>query len=117
MGRVLKVDHTRYKRKDDEEELERERAMNEYASRKNGEQDKRRGNSREGSAELERPLLVEEKELAALIRDHDEDDPMKEYLVQEKKKEVADALARLAKKARKSADRKKHHHHHHHRRR
>ena len=118
MGRVLKVDHTRYKRKDEEEELERERAMNEYAASrgKNGDQDERGSNSREGSEEAKRPLLPEERELAALIRDHDEDDPMKQYLVKEKKEEVANALARLAKKERKSADRKKHHHRHHHRR-
>lgn len=119
MGRVLKVDHTRYKRKDDEEELERERAINESAAAagrgKNGDQNGRRSDSGEGSEDSKRPLLPEERELAALIRDHDEDDPMKEYLVKEKKEEVANALARLAKKARKSADRKKHHHRHHHR--
>lgn len=117
MGRVLKVDHTRYKRKDEEEELERERAMNEYASRENGDQRERRSDSREGSVDSKRPLLPEERELAALIRDHDEDDPMKAFLVQEKKDEVAKALARLAKKERKSADRRKHHHRHHHRHR
>lgn len=114
MGRVLKVDHTRYKRKDEEEEMERERAMNEHASRKDGVRNGRRS-SREGSVELKGPLLVEERELAALIQDHDEDDPMKGYLVREKKEEVANALARLAKKAQKSGDRKKHHHHHGHR--
>lgn len=115
MGRVLRVDHTRYKRNDEEEEMERERAMNEHASRKDGDRDGRRSSSREGSVELQRPLLIEERELAALIRDHDEDDPMKEYLVREKKEEVANALARLAKKARKSEDRKKHHRHRRHR--
>jgi RNA-binding motif X-linked protein 2 len=108
MGRVLKVDHTRYKRKDEEEEMERERAMNEHTSRNDGDQGGRRS-SRDGSPELKRPLLAEERELAALIRDHDEEDPMKEYLVQEKKEEVAKALARLAKKG----SRKNHHHHHH----
>lgn len=114
MGRVLKVDHTRYKRKDKEEEMERERAMNDHAGRKDGDRDKGRS-SREGSVEVKRPLLVEERELAALIKDHDDDDPMKEYLVQEKKEEVAKALARLAKKERRSGDRKKHHHHRRHR--
>jgi RNA-binding motif X-linked protein 2 len=108
MGRVLKVDHTRYKRKDEEEEMERERAMNEHASRSDGDHGGRRS-SREDSPDLKRPLLAEERELAALIRDHDEEDPMKEYLVQEKKEEVAKALARLAKKG----TRKNHHHHHH----
>lgn len=110
MGRVLKVDHTRYKRKDEEEEMERERAMNDHASRKDGDRDRDGGrSSREESPALKRPLLAEEKELAALIRDHDEEDPMKEYLIQEKKEEVAKALARLAKKG----GEKKHHHHHH----
>lgn len=112
MGRVLKVDHTRYKRKDEEEELERERAMNQSARDQDRDRDGMHSNSsKEGSAEPKRPLLREERELAALIRDHDEEDPMKEYLIKEKKEEVANAMARLTKKTRKSGERKRHHHH------
>lgn len=112
MGRVLKVDHTRYKRKDDEEEMQREQAFRGQKDMKHGDSTARQA-SEEESEEQKRPLLKEEKELAALIRDHDEDDPMKEYLVQEKKEEVVKALAVLNKKGQKSVDKKKHHHHHH----
>ena len=113
LGRTLKVDHTRYKRKDDEEEEARTAAA---AGRDQKEEvDGGRGKSPE--SEGERPMLKEERELAELIRDHDEDDPMKEYLVQEKKEEVAQALAASKTKARKHDDRKEKHHHRHHRHR
>ena len=112
MGRVLKVDHTRYKRKDDEEELEREKAFN---SQNNGKasENKGRQNSDSESEEKKRPLLKEEKELAALIKDHDDDDPMKDYLIQKKKDEISKALSLLNRKNHKSRDRKKHHSHRH----
>lgn len=99
MGRVLKVDHTRYKRKDEEEETQREQALRGHNDMKNGDLTAQLA-SEEESEEQQRPLLREEKELAALIRGHDDDDPMKEYLVQEKKEEVAKALAALSKKRR-----------------
>ncbi|KAL6718765.1 RNA-binding protein Cwf29 [Lecanora helva] len=105
MGRVLKVDHTRYKRKDGEEEEEREREM--LGANGAGESD---GDEHEME---QRPMLKEEIELQKLIRDHDEDDPMKEYLVKEKREEVANAL----KKAAKGEGKRKHHHRHHHRHR
>ena len=108
MGRVLKVDHTRYKKKDEDEGID----LNMGAGVKNGE-------AQESESEEERrPMLKEEKELAALIRDHDEDDPMKEYLIKEKKEEVAQALAKM-RKGHKPRDHKehKHHHRHHHKHR
>ena len=116
MGRVLKVDHTRYKRKDDEEEAEREQALRGQNKTQNGDVDGSQASDDEGTAQG-RPLLKEEMELAALIQNHDEDDPMKEYLVQEKKEEVAKAVAALNKKHRHSKGQKKdkhprHHHHH-----
>ncbi len=111
LGRTLKVDHTRYKRKDDEEEEARTAAAAGQATKVEGIGGKRAGTP---ESEDERPMLKEERELAALIRDHDEDDPMKEYLVQEKKEEVAQALAALAKKGRKHDERKERRHHKHH---
>ena len=114
LGRVLKVDHTRYKRKDDEKEMEQ---TLENGGKGDVGPDGRgfngRGESETKSEEDKRPLLKEERELAALIRDHDEDDPMKGYLVQEKKEEVAEALARMEKAAQKPADGKRKHRHHH----
>ena len=97
-GRILKVDHTRYKRKEDEEEkeLEMERAMRTGDSRS-----RNAGvGSAESSEEIEeqRPMLKEEMELQKLISEHDEDDPMKEYLVLEKREQVIAALKALKKK-------------------
>ncbi|KAL8748447.1 MAG: hypothetical protein Q9199_008195 [Rusavskia elegans] len=106
MGRILKVDHTKYKMRDDEEE-EDQQMQNGGA--------KGDAQSQTEKEEERRPLLKEEKELAALLRDHDEDDPMKEYLVQEKKEEVARALAKLKKGDRMDGEKKKHRHHHKHR--
>ncbi|KAL8895499.1 MAG: hypothetical protein Q9207_008147 [Kuettlingeria erythrocarpa] len=105
MGRVLKVDHTRYKRKDDEEEVDMTQP---------GEADGNAASDTEGEGEQSRPMLKEEKELAVLLRDQDEDDPMKGYLIQEKKEEVAKALAKLEKRGDKVGERSKHRHHHRH---
>lgn len=109
MGRVLKVDHTRYKRKDGEEEDEREREIQRGLVSKESEEE----------SELEkRPMMKEEIELQKLLRDHDDDDPMKEYLVQEKREEVVQALARLkdgGKEGGKKKERRHKHHHHSHR--
>ena len=108
MGRVLKVDHTRYKRKDGEEEEEAARELRETA--RDG------GVSEEGDREEKRrPLIKEEIELLKLEREHDEDDPMKEYLVQERKEEVVRALAKLGKDGKEGEKKKKKSHHHDHR--
>ncbi|KAL8695727.1 MAG: hypothetical protein Q9201_007973 [Fulgogasparrea decipioides] len=105
MGRVLKVDHTRYKKRDDEEEedqMQIEGAIGHPASDTEKEEERR-------------PMLKEERELAVLLRDHDEDDPMKDYLVQQKTKQVAEALAKLGKRNSKDVEKKKHRHYHKHR--
>ena len=104
MGRILKVDHTKYKMRDDDKEEDQMQNGDAQAEAKSDTEE-----------EKVRPILKEEKELAALLRDHDEDDPMKEYLVEEKKAEVARALAKLKKGERKDGERKKHRHHHRHR--
>ncbi|KAL9016426.1 MAG: hypothetical protein Q9185_006231 [Variospora sp. 1 TL-2023] len=83
MGRVLKVDHTKYQRRDDEEEED---------GLQNGVVDGDAASDSEKGVET-RPLLKEEKELAALLRDQDEDDPMKEYLIQEKREENSDGTS------------------------
>ncbi|KAL9101244.1 MAG: hypothetical protein Q9163_003477 [Psora crenata] len=106
MGRVLKVDHAYYKKKegeDDEERMRRELR----GDADGGEQD------RADSEVEEMPTLKEEVELAKLIREHDDDDPMKEYLVQQKREEVAKALQKLQ-KGEKRERRRKHRHHHRH---
>lgn len=105
MGRVLKVDHTRYKRKDGEEEEERERGLQAGVA----------GRESEGeSSEERRPLVKEEQELRVLLRDYDDDDPMKDYLVQEKREEVTKALKRLKDGGMEGKRKKEHKHRHHH---
>ncbi|KAI4172336.1 MAG: hypothetical protein LQ343_003594 [Gyalolechia ehrenbergii] len=95
VGRMLKVDHTRYKKRDDEEEDDLG-VLQTTAANGNDAGDTEREEDQE-----ERPMLKEEKELAALLRDHDEDDPMKEYLIQGKKEEVTKALAKLKRREKK----------------
>ena len=111
MGRTLKVDHTRYKKKDDEPDkgIDLEGEAKQIGD---GKDRRKRKRTSESESEEERPMLKEERELAKLIQEHDEDDPMKAFLVQEKKEEVALALAQLrdGKSSRKSHQ---HHHHHH----
>ena len=104
MGRVLKVDHTRYKRKEGEEEEEREQMLKQAEGRQ----------AEESEEEVERrPMLKEEVELQKLLQSHDDDDPMKEYLVKEKKEEVERAVAALGNGE--ARERKHRHRHHHHR--
>nr|POE88271.1 u2 snrnp component ist3 [Quercus suber] len=91
LGRTLSVDHARYELKEGEVEgagLESE-----------DEEDQGDGNAdQSGSEQEERPMLREEAELAKLLREHDENDPMKAYLVKEKKEEVRLALQGLSMK-------------------
>jgi RNA-binding motif X-linked protein 2 len=119
MGRIIRVDHTRYKKKDDEEvpQLE-ESSLNHTA----GAIEEDEAANEQSKPAIERPPLPEELELAALIRDHDDDDPMKAFLIQEKKDQIAAALAKLdssrdSKSGHKSrrSHREEHRHHHRHR--
>ena len=92
LGRLLSVDHARYKMKDGERETvgeEEEDGTGREGERTGG---KRRRSSEESESEEERSMIKEEVDLAKLLREHDEDDPMKAYLVQEKRKEVEEAL-------------------------
>lgn len=111
MGRTLKVDHTRYKKRDDKPD-EGVDLTEEPKQIEEEEGEGRRKRRRTSESEEERPMLKEELELAKLIQDHDEEDPMKAFLVQEKKDEVMLALAKVndGKRSEKS-----HKHRHHHR--
>jgi len=111
MGRTLKVDHTRYKKKDDEAEEGHDLTQRPPEEDEDGEGRRKRRRTDESESEAERPMLKEERELAKLIQDHDDEDPMKAYLIEEKKEEVTMALARL--KDGKKSERSKSRHHHH----
>lgn len=116
MGRVLSVDHTRYKKKEGEVEgmgdEEQQEVEGDETDREGDERRKRRKTESE-SEEEERPMIKEEIELAKLLREHDEDDPMKAYLVKEKREEVAEALKKVVKHKSKDKDREHRHKHHH----
>ncbi|KAI9850656.1 MAG: hypothetical protein M1838_005300 [Thelocarpon superellum] len=96
MGRTLKVDHTRYKRKDEDELGDNLAGLSQAQDKDDRGQvdvEMNDGSASEGGA---RPLLKEEEELARLIHEHDDDDPMKEYLIKEKQEEVDQAAERTA---------------------
>ncbi|KAG0632823.1 hypothetical protein HOY80DRAFT_897487 [Tuber brumale] len=102
LGRIIRVDHTRYKPKEGElEELvgqglgPRERDDDDDDESEHHSK-RRRGKGREDMPPRE--MLPEEIELQKLIRDHDEDDPMKEYLVRQKKEQIELALQKLKEK-------------------
>ncbi|KAH0282408.1 RNA-binding domain-containing protein, partial [Aureobasidium sp. EXF-3399] len=104
MGKMLAVDHTRYKKRDDEDEDEG------YVG-----QDKQiaGAHAEESEAEEEaRPLIKEELELAKLMRDMEDDDPMKAYMIEQKKEEVEKALAKSSSSSTKHDDSRREKRHH-----
>ena len=110
LGRILRVDHVRYKRRDDEEEGDNvARLMGDAEpAGEDRKRRKRRGSVDEDEEERpRRPQLKEEKELVELMQTHDEEDPMKEFLIEEKKEEVAQALERVGSSEKKSSRRRR----------
>ncbi|KAL4788632.1 hypothetical protein BJX76DRAFT_344760 [Aspergillus varians] len=128
LGRTLRVDHTRYKKRDEEEDTQNvAKLMGDTVGKEadgdtddEGSRRKRRGQG-EDSEPPRRRLLKEEIELEELIRNHDEEDPMKAFLIEEKREEVARALeARKEKPSRRresSRERSSRHSRHHRRHR
>ncbi|PHH54376.1 RNA-binding motif protein, X-linked 2 [Ceratocystis fimbriata CBS 114723] len=99
-GRMISVDHARYKFRDDEDPDEGKidwETMQRQAGQSAETDLSETGNEDEDGTDTEgrrhRPMLKEEKELALLIQEHDDEDPMKEFLIEEKKKEIEEALA------------------------
>ncbi|KAH6855390.1 hypothetical protein B0I37DRAFT_395497 [Chaetomium sp. MPI-CAGE-AT-0009] len=120
-GRMVRVDHARYKLRDDEDPeeckigwedmLRRERAEKGLPSGDEDETDE------EAAGQQTRPMLKEERELQLLIQNHDDDDPMKEFLIDEKKQEIEEALRRekrrSEKESRRPRDKDRHRHRSH----
>ena len=107
LGRMLRVDHTEYKFKDGEEIGDNTLTIDEAA------EDEHARKRRKSGSDDERPMLKEEKELADLMREHDEEDPMKQFMIEEKRDEVRKAVKkyesgrkREKKERRKDKDRK-----------
>ncbi|RDA95289.1 hypothetical protein CP533_3499 [Ophiocordyceps camponoti-saundersi (nom. inval.)] len=108
-GRLISVDHARYKPRDDEDPDEFKVGWEDMKRREGQPVSEDESSEDEDDGEkVSRPLLPEEQQLAALVRDHDDDDPMKPYLIDEKKKEVEEARRKAEKRER------KHSHRHHH---
>jgi RNA-binding motif X-linked protein 2 len=117
LGRMLNVDHTTYKVK--EGEILRD---NTYGDEE--EQVVKQVEDEEDEVRPRRPMLQEEKELQDLMAKMDEDDPMREYLIQQKKEEVKEAIERYAAgqhgevkrkhrhRSRRDGDEEKRHHRH-----
>lgn len=97
-GRVLKVDHTRYKRKDDEETGDNTNGIGQNNTNAEIIDNHTEDNGSPRELADQRPMLQEERELADIIENHDENDPMKEYLIQQKQEEVDAALAAFRKR-------------------
>ncbi|EQL01861.1 RNA binding domain protein [Ophiocordyceps sinensis CO18] len=108
-GRLISVDHARYKARDDEDPSEFKVGW-EDMMHKQGRPVSDDERSEEEAENQTRPLLPEEQELAKLMRDHDDDDPMKAFLIEEKKKEVDEAKLKAEKRKRRS---KRRHHRSH----
>ena len=99
LDRMLRVDHARYKKKDGEDEetfrvdrLEKEANGNGKAGPASDTEDEGEGRRKR------RKLLKEERELEEMLaiksEDGEEQDPMKEYLIQEKRNEAIRARQR-----------------------
>ncbi|RYP22700.1 hypothetical protein DL765_001550 [Monosporascus sp. GIB2] len=121
-GRLIRVDHARYKPRDDEDPDEFKVGWEDIVRKEKaakGEDVEMDDESADEEEEARRPMLKEEKELAKLIAEHDDDDPMKGFLIEEKKQEVERALRkeeeRRERKERKHKHKHRDHHRHHHR--
>ncbi|THC90652.1 hypothetical protein EYZ11_009896 [Aspergillus tanneri] len=131
LDRILRVDHVRYKKRDDEEGDNVAKLMGDTDGKSGhywGSDDERQKRKKRRSSESDdeprqRPLLKEEMELEELIKNHDDEDPMKEFLIEEKKEEVSQALerersqksSRRRNTSRERSSRHRHHRHHRHR--
>ncbi|CAG5185955.1 uncharacterized protein ALTATR162_LOCUS11450 [Alternaria atra] len=109
MDRIIRVDHARYKPKDDEDM--RDNTMGELdldpGNESDGGRRKRRKTESESDSDDDRPLLPEEIELGRLMEKLDEDDPMRDSLIKRQQEKVDDAVKKLKKQKRKEKERAK----------
>lgn len=115
MDRVIKVDHARYKPKDDEDM--RDNTMGELDLDPGNESDsgrkKRRKTDSDSDSDEDRPLLPEEIELGRLMDTLDEDDPMRDSMIKKQQEKVDGALKKLQKAKRKEKERARRREKHH----
>lgn len=116
MDRVIRVDHARYKPRDDEDM--RDNTMGDVDMDAGNDSDggrRKRRRSEETESEDERPMLPEEIELERLTDKLDIDDPMRDSMIKQQQEKVDEAVAKLKRKMRKEKERK-HRHERRHRR-
>ena len=110
MDRVIRVDHARYKPRDDEDM--RDNTMGDVdmdaANDSDGGRRKRR-KSEDTDSDDDRPLLPEEIELEQLTEKLDLDDPMRDSMIKQQQEKVDEAVAKLRRKMRKEKERKSRH--------
>jgi RNA-binding motif X-linked protein 2 len=115
MDRVIRVDHARYKPRDDEDM--RDNTMGELDLDPGNETDegrrKRRKTESESDSDEDRPMLPEEIELERLMDKLDDDDPMRDSMIKRQQDKVDDALKKLQKAKRKERERARRREKHH----
>lgn len=110
MDRVIRVDHARYKPRDDEDM--RDNTMGDVDMDAGNDSDggrRKRRKSDETDSEDDRPVLPEEIELERLTEKLDLDDPMRDSMIKQQQEKVDDAVAKLKRKMRKEKERKSRH--------
>lgn len=107
MDRIIKVDHARYKPKDDEDM--RDNTMGELdvdpGRESDGNRPKRRRTESDSESDEERPLLPEEIELERLMDKLDEEDPMRDSLIKQQQEKIDDAIKKLKRRQQRERDR------------
>ncbi|EDU41365.1 U2 snRNP component IST3 [Pyrenophora tritici-repentis] len=109
MDRIIRVDHARYKPKDDEDMRDNtmgEPELLDQGDESDGERKKRR-KTESDSDEDDRPLLPEEIELGKLMDKLDEDDPMRDSIIKRQQEKVDEAVRKLKKQKQKEKERVK----------
>jgi RNA-binding motif protein, X-linked 2 len=115
MERYLRVDHTRYKKRDDEDLSDNTKGFGQdpaIGQRSPRQEIDDETEKEDDDDEPGRPLLKEEAELQKLL-EMDDEDPMKSSLIENKKKEVDAARRKLSSKRKHQSERKHHRHSHH----
>ncbi|KAJ4359011.1 RNA-binding protein Cwf29 [Ascochyta clinopodiicola] len=111
MDRVIRVDHARYKPRDDEDM--RDNTMGDVdmdaGNDSDGGRHRRRKSEGDSDSEEDRPLLPEEIELGRLMEKLDVDDPMRDSMIKQQQEKVDEAVAKLKRKMRKEKERKNRH--------
>jgi RNA-binding motif X-linked protein 2 len=107
MDRIIRVDHARYKARDDEDM--RDNTMGEPGldpgNESEGARRKRRKTDSESDSDDDRPMLPEEIELGRLMEKLDEDDPMRDSMIKRQQEKVDDAVKKMKKQLRKEKER------------